>query len=454
MRILLLPFVILLTSSLFAQEITGFWNGRANLLGEELRVIFELEGEADRLTGTFQSPDQTDQKTSVNGVFRGDSLILRAPAIDLVFRGEYRAAEGQIAGFMQQAGQSYPLMLQRTPLNASKPVRPQTPVAPFPYERHEVTFRSDGFTLRGTLTIPEGEPKAAIVLITGSGPQNRNSELLHHEPFLVIADHFSRNGIVVLRYDERGVGTSEGSFMSSTSTDFARDAGEALRWLKSQDAVKGVPAGLLGHSEGGLVAAMTAARFESPDFLVSLAGMGVSGAEILVRQNEDILIAEGLTAETAKSQAERIAALTSVVRSKNDSLSVAKGIQKVLKEHPADDVGLNADDAFEAFNAQLNSAWMRELINTDAREYWSQVSCDVLAINGTRDVQVNHSVNLKAIEFALRRGGNEDYTTIALPNHNHLLQETMNGAVSQYGIIEQTISETVLTTVSDWILNL
>lgn len=454
MRILLLLFLTILSSCVTAQEITGFWNGRANLLGRELRVVFELEGTPDQLTGTFQSPDQSDISTPLSGVYRGDSLILNVSEINLVFRGAYDPARELISGNMQQTGQSFPVVLQRDPLDEREVIRPQTPEPPFPYTQQEVLFKSDGFALYGTLTIPQDAPQAAVVLITGSGPQNRDAEMLDHKPFLVLADHLSRNGIMVLRYDERGVGASEGNFVSATSTDFARDAGEALRWLKSQDATNGIPVGLIGHSEGGLIAAMTAAEFESPDFIVSLAGMGVSGAETLIKQNEDIMIAEGLPAEAAQAQAERMTALVGVLQEEDDSLAIEKGIREVLKEHPTDNIGLSKDQAFELYNEQLNSPWMRELIRTDAREYWKQVRCDVLAINGTRDVQVKHSVNLKAIEFALRRAGNEDYTTIALPNHNHLLQETMNGAVSQYGQIEQTLSPTVLTTVSDWILNL
>jgi hypothetical protein len=446
----LLLIALLSGYALKAQDFSGFWNGRAELMGQSLRVVFTLEGEPEAISGTFQSPDQGEGAVPISGQLEGDSLFIDVPDLKLTFRGYFDSGAQRIQGQMEQMGGVYPLTLQRDKLEAAKPNRPQTPQPPFPYSAEEVTFRSDGFELAGTLTKPDAFQQA-IILVTGSGPQNRNSELLGHEPFYVIADHLSRNGIAVLRYDERGVGASEGSFASMTTLDFARDLSEALRWLKSQDGFTDIPIGVLGHSEGGLTASVCAAEFRQPDFIVSLAGMGVSGAETLIRQNEDVALAEGAPAELAQMQRDRIAAMCEAVEQHEDSVRIAKEIRKVLKEYPAEAPGMTEADLFNQFNNQMNSKWMRWLINADAREYWGDVRCPVLAINGTKDVQVNASQNLKAIEFALKRNGNEDYTTIALPNHNHLLQESFTGAVSEYGKIEQTISPTVLKTVTEWV---
>lgn len=433
-----------------AQDFAGFWNGRAELMGQSLRVVFTLEGEPESISGTFESPDQGAGAVPISGSLQGDSLFLEVPDLKLTFSGYFDRNAERIQGQMEQMGGVYPLTLQREKLEAAKPNRPQTPQPPFPYSAEEVTFRSDGFELAGTLTKPENINQA-IILVTGSGPQNRNSELLGHEPFYVIADHLSRNGIAVLRYDERGVADSEGSFATATTLDFARDLSEALRWLKSQDGFTDIPVGVLGHSEGGLTASVCAAKFRQPDFIVSLAGMGVSGAETLIRQNEDVALAEGAPEDLAKEQSDRIAAMCEAVEQHEDSVRIAEEIRKVLTQYPVEAPGMTKEDLFNQFNDQMNSKWMRWLINADAREYWGEVSCPVLAINGTKDVQVNASQNLKAIEFALKRNGNEDYTTIALPNHNHLLQETFTGAVSEYGKIEQTISPTVLKTITEWV---
>ncbi|WP_306640681.1 alpha/beta hydrolase family protein [Sanyastnella coralliicola] len=457
MRSLLTLLVLGLTfSSANAQDITGFWNGKASLMGQVIRAEFIIQGNDDALKGKFQSPDQGGGSTPItDGHFRNDSLVLEVEQLKLTFEGVYMKELNQIAGRMLQQGQEYPIILQREQLQKEEARRPQEPLPPYPYAMVESEFKTPtaGYTLKGTQYRPYNDIKAAVILISGSGPQDRNSELLGHKPFLVWADHLARQGISSLRYDERGIGESEGNFAMATSRDFAEDALAALRWLRTQEGYENVPIGLMGHSEGGLVAAIAAAGNDEVDFVVSLAGLGVSGKEVLVTQAADIAIAEGMTLEAAIETQEVMENHTNIViEAKGDSVLIRKNLTEYTEERlKGQATGMPGEDMVKLICDQFSQRWMIELIELDARTFYEQVTCPILAINGDKDVQVDFGNNLRSIEFAARRANNEDVTTVTLKNHNHLLQESESGAVSQYGSIEQTVSPQALNTVSEWI---
>lgn len=339
------------------------------------------------------------------------------------------------------------------------PVRPQEPRPPFPYRTEEVTFENPeaGITLAGTLTMPfKGRKFPAVVLLTGSGAQNRDEELFGHKPFLVLADHLTRSGIAVLRFDDRGVGGSGGDPATSTSVDFATDAAAAIEYLRTRREIDHGKTGLAGHSEGGFIAFMTAATH--PDevaFVVSMAGPGVSGEEVSVMQVEDIMLARGTPAETAKMYADK----------QRRDLEMFYDLDPGVVEANIDSIAavmvpgfdFLVDDIKEKARAQIlgsNSPWARFFMAHDPAVDLIRVKCPVLALNGDKDLQIRASVNLPAIDYALEAGGNTDFEAIEYPGINHLFQTSETGAIEEYGQIEETISPAVLEDIADWILKI
>ena len=344
---------------------------------------------------------------------------------------------------------------------------PQEPRPPYTYYEQEVFFPNvrDGIRLAGTLTIPESKgPFPAVVLITGSGPQDRNETVFGHKPFLVLADHLARLGIAVLRVDDRGVGESTGSFSEATSQDFAADALAGIEYLKTRKEIAHGKIGLLGHCEGGLIAPMAAAQSSDVAFVVMMAGPGLKGEQIVLGAGgadcpggwmTDELVAENRAAQ------ERIFA---IIKEKDLGLSetkirkeaeVFRDIAARIKTEAPESKKKTAEAVAAAIESQtqlLLSRWFRFYLMYDPRSALIKVKCPVLAINGERDIQVPAKENLEAIRQALESGGNKDYTVRMLPNLNHLFQTSQSGAISEYEQIEETLSVVALDTVSNWIL--
>ncbi|MGB0423965.1 MAG: alpha/beta hydrolase family protein, partial [Flavobacteriales bacterium] len=365
----------------------------------------------------------------------------------------------QLNGKLLQGGNSYPLEFQREKLEKKRLNRPQTPRGPFPYSSEDLSIENtkDQVNLAGTLLIPDNwnDNSPIMVFITGSGPQTRNEEIFEHEFFWVIADHLARNGVASFRYDDRGVGESTGSFALATSVDFANDVHSVVNYLSSRKDLEGHPIGLIGHSEGGMIAPMVASNNENVELLVSLAGTGISGKEIIRKQSKSMLIAEGLPKEMASKNSENSMFLLNYVLSSDDSLSVADGmrdkIRAIYSENEIEESG-GIDQLFNQFNASMNNNWFRFFAQHNPAVNWSKVTCACLIINGTKDMQVEASANLNAIEFALRRAGNKNYEVHALPSQNHLFQECESGSLSEYGAIETSISSETLDLLLLWII--
>ncbi|MDR1671131.1 MAG: alpha/beta hydrolase [Alistipes sp.] len=337
--------------------------------------------------------------------------------------------------------------------------RPQEPLPPFPYLVEEVVFenREAGIKLAGTLTLPSGgDSFPAVVLVTGSGSQNRDEELFGHKPFLVLADHFTRRGIAVLRFDDRGVGGSESSPAPPTTADLATDAVAALDFLRTRREIDLRRTGILGHSEGGDIAFIAAARH--PDkvaFVISMAGLGLRGNEALAMQVEDILLANGMHAEMAKFYADK----------QQRDLAMIHAYTPEEVEAKIDSIGarllpgfaFQSDTTKETARAQIRQAgspWLRFASAYDPAGDISQTRCPVLAINGSKDLQVRASANLAAIRAALEAGGNTRFTVTEYPGLNHLFQTAVTGDVGEYATIEETISPAVPEDIANWILSL
>ncbi|HOT95594.1 MAG TPA: alpha/beta fold hydrolase [bacterium] len=441
-------------------RITGAWQGTLKVMGSELRLVFRIAQSADgTLTALLDSPDQGAKDIPTSKVtFERDSLRIESALIHGLYQGRFHRDSLVFAGFWKQGGMSFPLDLKRGEVSMR---RPQEPALPLPYRSEEVTVHNTtaGIDLAGTLTRPaSGGPFPAAVLITGSGPQDRDEALMGHRPFLVLADYLTRHGIAVLRMDDRGVGKSKGSFAAATTPDFTGDALAGVAYLKSLPFVQPRQIGLIGHSEGGIVAPMAANRSRDVAWIILLAGTGLPGEEILYRQGELIARASGASAAAIANERTIQEKLFAVVKTeKNDSLAAAK-LRPILEAAIA---GLSeeekkamgpADLYFNGQIRQITSPWFRYFLTYDPVPALKRVKCPVLAINGALDLQVPPRENLQAIERALQAGGNRDYTVRLFPGLNHLFQNATTGAPSEYGQIEETLSPVVLETLTEWIL--
>jgi pimeloyl-ACP methyl ester carboxylesterase len=444
-----------------AKTVLGTWEGTLNVGAVKLRLAFKIKKKVDgSLIVTMDSIDQGAKDIPVDAVtWKDPDLKMELKKIGGVFEGKANKDYSQIEGKWMQSGGTWPLTIKRVE-KATELNRPQEPKKPYPYPEEEVTYDNPraGVKLAGTLTIPKGEgPFPAVLLIAGSGPQTRNEEVLGHKVFLVLADYLTRRGIVVLRSDKRGVGKSTGIYAQATSADFADDALAGVEFLKTRKEVDPHKIGLIGHSEGGIVAPMVASRSKDVAFIVLMAGTGVSGEEILYRQGQDVLKSMGIDDKGVAQHRVLLQRMFQVLKETQDSKAAEKKMRDVLAQEIAklseeDKKKAEAQKSIVERQVQLIvSSWMRHFLTFDPQATLVLVHCPVLAINGAKDVQVAADVNLPAIEKALRAGGNSDVTVRELPNLNHLFQTSKTGAVSEYTEIEETMSLIALALMGDWI---
>ncbi len=317
-------------------------------------------------------------------------------------------------------------------------------------------FNQDGVKLAGTLTLPRGKTTfPAVILITGSGAQNRNEEVLGHKPFLVLADYLTRQGVAVLRVDDRGVGGSTGSVSNSTSENFGTDVLAGIEFLKGRKEVNPKQIGLIGHSEGGLIAPMVAAQSNDVAFIVLLAGPGLPGEEILYLQSALILKASGASAEAMARQRATQEMIFTILKQEKDNAVVEKKLREEFDKRVAGASEADKIKAKQAAEAQIKQAlspWFRYFLTCDPRPALAKVKCPVLALNGENDMQVPVTENLREIESTLKSAGNKDVTIVRMPRLNHLFQTSETGSPSEYGKIEETIAPVALKTIGDWIL--
>jgi hypothetical protein len=447
-----------------AKGVEGLWQGTLKVPGGELRIVFHINKAADgKFSATLDSPDQGATGIAVEEcAFSNGKLTLAAKTIGGGFEGTMKN-DSTIDGKWSQAGMSLPLVLKRIE-KVEQASRPQEPKKPYPYKEEEVTVenKAAGITLAGTLTEPEsGNPFPAVVLITGSGPENRNEEVFGHKPFLVLADYLTRQGIAVLRCDDRGVGKSGGDMRTATTADLATDALAAFEYLKNRKDIDTKHIGLIGHSEGGVIAPIVANDAPDVAFVVLMAGTGVPGDSVIMLQSQRVAKAEGAAESTLAKNAVAERALLNLAKSNLDSAALTAKLKPLLKQamsqlSPSDSQKVSSADtsnqAVEQQAKQVLTPWFRYFLNYDPRPALMKLRQPVLAINGEKDVQVAPKENLAAIEAALKAGGNKDYLVKELPGLNHLFQTATTGGVSEYAKIEETISPTALKVMGDWIL--
>ena len=444
------------------EQLVGSWLGKLDVAGTQLRIVFNIsQDEGKQLSATMDSPDQGAKGIGMGEVIlSGDSLTIEAPVI----MGQYKGvvtSDSTIEGEWSQRGLTFKLDLKK---QATELVlnRPQEPHPPYPYREEEVTFfnKAGQFSLGGTLTLPEGEgPYRAIVLVTGSGSQDRDETLFGHKPFKVIADYMTRRGIAVLRYDDRGVGSSGGSAMGSTTADNATDAEAAFDYLSQRPETDPRKMGILGHSEGGMIAMMLAAENQDVDFIISLAGPGVDGKTIILDQSEYISRLSGVPDEVIKSNRIVMTRIYDLMAS-DESYGVWKdevieytntyygneGTQQYTPE-----VIENIQQNLLAVIPESAYPWMRYFVMFDPSTILGRIHCPVLALNGDKDCEVMAQKNIDAIREKLVSSGNQDVTAMVIPGLNHLFQPCETGLPAEYGIIETTFDPKTLEMISQWI---
>ena len=434
-------------------DIDGTWQGTLDLSVAKLRVVFHIVNTADGLTATLDSPDQGASGIPTSSVKRdGAKLTIEIKSIGGTFEGKIAGDLSTIDGTFTQMGGAHPLTLKKVTgqaeLDSQPPKRPQNPVKPYPYREEDVSYvnKEQNVTLAATLTLPEGKaPFRAVLLITGSGPQDRDETLLGHKPFLVLSDYLTRHGIAVLRADDRGTAKSTGVFGSATTADFATDVEAGVAYLKSRPEIDPHKIGLIGHSEGGVIAPMVAARNKDVAFIVMMAGTGVRGDQVLVAQSQAIEIAGGKDpAEAAKSAAKEKEMLALVETEKDETVLEKELKEKMAGEVPDAQIGMQIQ--------QLTSPWFRYFLTYDPATALRKVTCPVLAINGSLDKQVLPDQNLPAIRKALEDAGNKNFEIDELPGLNHLFQTAKTGSPMEYSQIEETMSPVALEKMSTWIL--
>lgn len=434
-------------------EFEGHWEGSIEIPGASLGVLVDLLHKEGHWIGTIDIPAQSAKGLRLSGIQLTEmevEFVIDGVAGEPTFVGAL--ADGKITGTFTQRGQIFPFHLGRETIVTL--TRPQEPNPPYPYREEEVTFGGGEITLAGTLTLPAGDgPCPAVLLISGSGPQNRDEEVFGHKPFLVLSDHLTRAGIAVLRVDDRGVGDSTGDSGHATSEDFAEDALAGVEFMLARPEIDPERIGLIGHSEGGLIAPMVASRSKAVSFLVLLAGPGVPGDEILIRQMELISRAAGMEEERVAGVISAQRKLLDLVKGEPVQEEVEAQIRKLVQAQTGTDS--TAEEIQEQAAAQARmvmTPWFRFFLGHDPRQLLERTQVPVLAICGELDLQVDPKQNLPAIREALRRGGNPDYTVIELPGLNHLFQEAETGSPTEYYSIEETVNPAALDAISDWLL--
>ena len=427
MKRLLAAAILFLATLAGADAQTGAWSGKLDVQGTKLSLVFHLDDENPAVDSPDQGakgiPIQIERKAA-------GKLLIRIPSLGASYEGNWMIK--QIVGTFTQMGTSLPLTLKP---GEDKPKRPQTPQGPFPYTSEEVTFANGDVTLNGTLVLPEGYNRStpALVMVTGSGQQNRDEEIFDHKPFAVISDALARAGIATLRYDDRGYGTKTAKLANSTTEDFKNDAAAGIALLRERfDKV-----GVIGHSEGGTIALMLAAE-QKADFIVSLAGMVISGAETLLWQNRISLAQAGIPQESIDTYCKILGeAFEARINGGSAPNPERNDLPDALKQN------------YLAVLAQLQTPYMSHFISLDMRKILYKVGCPVLALNGTKDIQVEAESNLNALADGMT--ANNIRKIEKVEGVNHLFQHCTTGAVTEYREIEETIAPEVLETITKWI---
>ena len=432
----------------------GVWQGALEGNGMRLRLQLHVShDDQNHLVAALDSPDQGVSGLPAIKVSQKEAAFhFEVPIVSGVYAGTLNAAKTEIAGTWTQTHIEQKLLFRRSD-QLLELVRPQNPVKPYPYQESEITFpnKTAGISLAGTLTLPPGPgPFPAAILLSDSGPHDRDESLAGHRPFLVLADHLARKGIAVLRFDKRGNGKSAGDYASATTEDFAGDAEAALAYLQTRREIDPRKIGLIGHGEGAIVAPLVAAHSPSVAWIVLLAGAALKGEDVLLLQSELILkVANVNDGEIARTLAFNKQTCL-LVRQEKDPAALEAKLNDLIQS-----TSRGSSLPLAAVQSQVRvmvSPWFRFYLDYDPVPALQKTKCPVLALTGEKDLQVPSKQNLAKIEKTLRDAGNKDFQTTELLDLNHLFQHCPTGSPTEYGTIQETMAPEALNAVSDWVL--
>ncbi|SES85388.1 alpha/beta hydrolase [Thalassotalea agarivorans] len=428
------------TLTFAGQDLTGSWKGSIELSeNSAIKLVFNFKKEEGQYVASIDVPQQNQFGLPFSSVIvDGDKLELTLEAAKMMYKGTIK--QGGIEGQYSQGNFVAPLSLTPAKTVAKRAIKPQEPKGDLPYTVESVLIenKASGVTLSGTLTLPNQNPLAVAILISGSGPTNRDADIAGHKYFLVLADKLTRQGIAVLRYDDRGVGKSTGNFELATSEDFAEDAHAALTFVKTHATLKHSKVGYVGHSEGGLIGAIAGAKYKDADFFVSMAGVGTSGAQILIDQSYHIQKLMGMNDVALEIDDNNQREIMKAIEADID----ANSLEALLVEQGAD------RRAAKAKTALFLSPWFSYFVKAQPKEYLQQLTMPVFAINGELDSQVLAPQNIEGFKKSVN---DEQLTTKVYAQLNHLFQPAKTGLPNEYGEIDITIEESVVLDISSWI---
>ncbi len=469
---LALIFLFLFSGLCYAQNFMGTWEGKLNI-SPPLRIVFTFSQKTGgSIKAAMQSPDQSNAILPTDTCYiKNDSIFTTEKKLGISFRGKL-IADSIIQGVFTQ-GKNLPLVLKKVN-KVTQLKRPQTPQAPFAYHNEEVSFFNldKSIQFAGTLTWPQTEPGTehfrkpiypAVILISGSGPQNRDETIFGHKPFAVLADYLTKKGFAVLRVDDRGVGASTGNFATATTADFANDTEAAIDFLKQQQQIDTAHIGLIGHSEGGLIAPIVAARRNDIGFIVLLAGPGIAITKLMAEQVEAVGKSAGQNAAMQQAGKELFSIASVEVLKEKDAkvikINTAKKVESwaakkntlVLKQ-----MNLSTPQKRNAFLggqlSALTTNWYRYFLSINPQHYLAKLKCPVLALNGSKDIQVLPASNLEGIRAALKKSKSPQYNVVEIPGLNHLFQTCKTCTAAEYAELEESFSPTAMEIIGNWLL--
>lgn len=473
MKIKFITFIIavFMHTAIFAQaDFTGTWNATLQVAGNLRLVLHVTKSQNGLYEGTVDSPDQNVagikcDKVEVSSSNEGNAtLSFTITNIKLSYTGKL-LNDSVLTGTFTQ-GITTVLDFHRTniPFTAKIINRPQTPKPPFTYKSEEVIYNGNSLQYGGTITIPQGSgPFPAVLLITGSGPQDRDETIFSHKPFAVITDALTKDGFVVLRVDDRGIGNSTGNFVTSTTEDFVKDVNASLDYLKTRPEVNDKNLGLLGHSEGAMISPVVASQRKDVKFIVLLAAPGVKIIDLMTEQNAAVLRSSGVPAQAVENFKPVYRQITMAITTAPDTATARRNTMQVVNNwyNTTDSatlhaLGFNAENSKDRYvktmTAVFSGAWFKYFMQFDPQPYLSDLKkVKVLALNGSRDIQVISQQNLPAVAAALRDGKTRTFETKELPGLNHLFQTCNKCTVQEYGELQETIAPVALQTITDWL---
>jgi pimeloyl-ACP methyl ester carboxylesterase len=451
--------IIFSITSAFSQDISGDWSGKAKRGDKEITFVFNIKKEGTSYSSVMNVPTFriSGMKPAVT-TFTNGKLTIDGSNLGMSYIATFNSELQQFEGSYKEGGIEMALNLKKGAVKIADQRRPQEPIKPYPYYEEEVVFpnKEANINLAGTLTLPNNNGTfPVVILISGSGPQDRDESFMGHKPFLVLADYLTKQGIGVLRFDDRGQGESTGDFGSATTEDFSKDVLSAITYLKTRKDVDVKNIGLIGHSEGGIIAPLAANNTNDVAFIVLLASTGISGAELSVIQSKTLRQFPVKDEKAYEENARKAIAIVTSSKSEQEIKTELTAhynafIRPVLKDLNVPEKNINA-----FISNQVNTSikpWSRYFLQYNPADEIEKLQIPVLSLNGSKDTQVDAKINQNGIRQALIKGGNKDYKILELENLNHFFQECDTGKMDEYRKIEQTFSPIALKEISSWVL--